>query len=851
MDNVEAMSRKRATRPSRTRRREEVEQYVHGESKRLNNPPVGLVTAQTDVMNGKSKYELDPHLDPQLQWAGKKEGGTFEVEKVSLHVHERIDPLTIIKAIQRREYREQQSLFGYFEFDENNPPIREAIEFYKHAQGWSNRLIAGDSLLVINSLIEKESMAGKVQMIYIDPPYGIKYGSNFQPFVNNKDVQDGKDEDLTQEPEMVKAFRDTWELGIHSYLTYLRDRLLLSRELLHESGSCFVQISGENVHHVKEIMDEVFGVGNFSGLIPFVKTTGQTSKLIAPVTDYLLWYSKDHSKTKYHQLFVERAYDKESLSTGNYRWVELPAGTRRTLTTKELENPSSIPDKLRVFALSATSSQTRGKEAPRPYTFQGKEFRPEGSRGWSTSNPEGLDRLAAANRLYPLSNTLRYVRYFDDFPYFPLRGLWTDTGISGFASDKVYVVQTNTKVIERCVLMTTDPGDLVVDPTCGGGTTAFCAEKWGRRWITCDTSRVAIALSKERLMTATFDYFKLAVPSEGVASGFSYERIKRITLKSIATQSPPEEVTLYDRPVIDESRRRISGPFTVEAVPSQKVLSLEAEGGPKEPDTSIARSGSTSILNDWIDELLSSGIRGRNAQVLEFVRVEPLGGTEWIHAEAQTKDGKKVVISFGPEFSPLEQRQVELAIEEAQELVPKPRIVVFASFQFDPEAAKDIDELKWPGVDVLKVQMNTDLFTSDLKKNRSSNESFWLVGQPDVEIKREAGKYSVVVSGFDYYNTKAGTIESGDVSKIAMWELDPDYDGRSIYPRQVFFPMSGSGEGWSKLARTLRAVIDEELVKAYHGNTSLPFSLGENRQVAVKIIDDRGIESFRVLKVRD
>ena len=287
-------------------------------------------------------------------------------------------------------------------------------------------------------------------------------------------------------------------------------------------------------------------------------------------------------------------------------------------------------------------------------------------------------------------------------------------------------------------------------------------------------------------------------------------------------------------------------------MPSQEVRSFgEISNETAEPDTSIARSGETSRLNDWIDELLSAGIRGKNGQILEFARVEPSGGTRWIHAGAETKDGKSAVISFGPEYAPLEQRQIELAIEEAQEFVPKPKLVIFAAFQFDPEAAKDIDELKWPGVDILKIQMNADLFTEDLKKKKSSNESFWLVGQPDVELRKTGKSYEVIVNGFDYYNTKTGKIESGDASKIAMWELDPDYDGRSLYPRQVFFPSSSQDGGWSRLVRTLRAAVDDDLAEKYAGNKSLPFGLGENKQVAVKIIDDRGIESLKVIKVRD
>ncbi len=815
-----------------------VRQYTHEEQKRVNNPPVGLVTAETDHLNGKKAYQFDPHLDPQLQWAGKAEGISFDVDTVSLHVHERIDPLTIIGAVRKKELQEQQTLFHYFETKENNPPIREAIEFYKHSQGWSNRLIAGDSLLVMNSLLEKEGMAGKVQMIYIDPPYGIKYGSNFQPFVNKRDVKDGKDEDLTQEPEMIKAFRDTWELGIHSYLTYLRNRLLLARELLTDSGSCFVQISDENLHHVRELMDEVFEVGNFVSIITVKKTGGLMQSFLPMVADYIIWYGKDKNKLKWNQLYSEKIAGKDS----DYQHVELPDGTRRRLNRDESNDPSKLPKGARIF-------QTTSLESENPtftFDYKGKKY----TQRWKT-NLSGLLNLVKANRLWEATNNLRYVRYHEDFPVMPVNNVWEDTVSSGYRDPKLYVVQTVDKIIARCLLMTTDPGDLALDPTCGSGTTAYVAEQWGRRWITCDTSRVSIVLAKQRLMTSLFDYYELAHPKEGVSSGFNYKKVPHITLKSIANNEPPQQETLYDQPIIDRTRKRVTGPFTLEAVPSQRVRSIDEVETKQEADITIARSGETLKQNEWIDKMLSAGIRGKGGQIMQFVRIEPLPATRWIHAEAETKDGQKVVISFGPEYAPLEQRQVELAIEESQTLVPKPKIVIFASFQFDPEAAKDIDELKWGGVTVLKAQMDTDILTEDLKKKPRDSPAFWLVGQPDIELKKQGSKYAIVVNGFDYYNTKTGEIESGDVSKIAMWELDTDYDGRSLYPRQVFFPMAGANEGWSRLAKNLKAQIDEELIEKYKGNTSLPFNLGNNKQIAVKIIDDRGIESLKIIKVRE
>ena len=814
---------------------EELSQYTFDEEKRLNIPQTGLVSADTDPINGKKTYMFDPHLDPELQWSGKTEGANFEVDTVSLHVHERIDPLTIIEAVRNRERETQKSLF-YFQNPENNLPIREAIEFYKHSEGWSNRLIAGDSLIVMNSLLEKEGMADKVQMIYIDPPYGIKYGSNFQPFVNKRDVTDGKDEDLTQEPETIKAFRDTWELGIHSYLTYLRNRLFLARDLLSERGSIFVQISDENLHHVKELMGEIFGSENFIRIIVFTKTRSLvSSRFPTNITDYIIWYAKDIKKVKFNQLFIKR---KDESLASHYEDAEGNIFSIHEIAKMGEKRPLG----LRAFM---SDNLIRPTNPEYEVEFRGKIY-----RGRYRTSKEGMIKLIKTNRVFPTGNQLRYKFFLDDFPASPLNQLWSDT--IG-ASDKIYVVQTNTKVLERCLLMATDPGDVVFDPTCGSGTTSYVAEQYGRRWITCDTSRVAIALAKQRMMTSVYDYYKLSHPTEGVSSGFIYDKVPHVTLKQISNDEPPSEEILYDRPEVDTSKKRVTGPFTVEAVPSQRVVNLEEveeNTSTQDPDNTIARSGETVRQSDWIDEMSKTGIRAKGGQNIKFARIEPLQGTKWLQAEGETSDGQKAVISFGPAYAPLEQRQVELAIEEAQQIVPKPKLVIFASFQFDPEASKDIDELKWPGVTAIKCQMNTDLLTDDLKKKKANEESsFWLIGQPDIELKKQGEKYFVTVNGFDYYDTRTGEIKSGNASNIAMWELDTDYNGRSLYPRQVFFPLEGEDGGWNKLAKALQAYINEDLVSNYAGNKSLPFKAGKNKQIAVKIIDDRGIESLRVLKV--
>lgn len=854
------------------KKRKNIQSYRHAGEKRANNPPVGLVTPQTDPDAGQKRtWAYDPHIGPALQWTGKAERTSFAVPTVSLHVHERIEARTIIEAVRKTNGETNGVQTPLFASSEQNPPLREAVEFYRHRHNWSNRLIAGDSLLVMNSLLEKEGMGGKVQCVYMDPPYGIKYGGNFQPFVGKRDVKDGADSDLTREPEMIRAFRDTWELGIHSYLSYMRDRLLLARELLNDSGSCFVQISDENVHLVRNLMDEVFGAGNFVSLIPFRTKTGRLgSTHLDSVFDFLIWYAKDAKTMKYRELFTEKTVEGDAI----WSFFESGNAERRRMTREEKNNHSLLPKGGKVFRLRSLAPVGHNANAVFNIEFNGKVYGPPGPKGrqsWTT-NKKGVGRLIEANRIMPVSNHLEYIYYHDDFPYTAISNNWSETR---GASDKRYVVQTDAEIIQRCLLMTTDPGDLVFDPTCGSGTTAFVAEQWGRRWLTCDTSRVAVTLAKQRLMTAVFDYYKLAHPDQGIGSGFQYKTVPHITLKSIANDEPPATETLYDQPLKDSGKARVTGPFTVEAVPAPRVKSIaEPEVAPAdEPapvDNSIAREGETLRQEEWRDELEKSGVRGKAGQRIMFSRVELFPGRH-LHATAETRpddsganitreaatayNPQHAVICFGPEHAPLERRMVESALTEAGTLrAPKPTIIIFAAFQFDPEAAKDIDETNWPGMTLLKVQMNADMQTADLRKKRRDSDSFWLVGQPDVvlyQIRKgpNTGKWRAEVRGFDYFDTRSGELLSGGGERIAMWMLDTDYDGRSLYPRQVFFPMAGEKDGWSRLARNLRAEVDEDLIEAYRGVESLPFEAGKHRRVAVKIVDDRGVESLRVLEV--
>ncbi|ODS33472.1 MAG: methyltransferase [Candidatus Scalindua rubra] len=569
-------------------KKEKIEAYRHEKDTRKNAVLAGLASYDTSKPKPK-KYQYNPHLDPQLIWSGKAEHTSFEVPTVSLHIHEHIATEAIIRSVKRKD--PQMYLFA-----KPDMPLKKLVEFYQHDMDWTNRLILGDSLLITNSLLEREMMAGKVQCIYVDPPYGVRFSSNFQPTTKQRDVKD-QDNFMVREPEQIRAYRDTWQLGIHSYLTYLRDRLLLSRELLTESGSIFVQISDENLHHVRELMDEVFGKENFVNLITFKKSGSQTSIAVPTVADFLIWYCKDKSYLKFRPLYSEK---KIGLESAEFRQLLLKDGTTRSIRSEELMGQKNLPDGSRIFKSTDLHSRTGSESTTQPYEFQGKTYTPRSNAGWRTTI-KGLQNLEKSRRLLATKNTLRYIHFFDDFPFSGITSIWDD--VMGEANIQ-YVVQTNVKVITRCILMTTDPGDLVFDPTCGSGTTAYVAEQWGRRWITCDTSRVALTLARQRLMTAVYPYYKLADEKMGVKGGFIYEEVPHITLKQIAKNEPPQKETLLDKPEIDRSKVRITGPFTVEGIPQHSVTEFEDVNYEteieRESHTVIERSEETKQSKDEI-----------------------------------------------------------------------------------------------------------------------------------------------------------------------------------------------------------------------------------------------------------
>ena len=529
--------------------------------------PELLTAARQRALTEEEADELAEALrrhEPWLEWSGKREKPWFEVEPVALHMHERVSTQAILRILARQDV--QRNLFADPEHD-----YAKAVQFYRHDVDWANRMILGDSLQVMASLARREDLAGKVQMIYVDPPYGIRFSSNFQPQLGQRDVKD-RQQDLTREPEMVKAYRDTWTLGIHSYLAYLRDRLAMARELLADTGSIFVQMGEENVHLVRSLTDEVFCKENFISQISFRTTTGLGDRYLDSSCNFLLWYAKDGEKVKYREVYKAKGVSDDV--GARYRRIETISNGRRPMTSGEISGSSELPEAARVYRHDNLTSQSGSERSSFPVEFESGVFEPD--RGFWKTNREGMRRLKGAERLAsPTPRTIQYIRFLGDFPVSRYSNVWTDTQTGAFTDDKIYVVQTNTKVVERCLLMTTDPGDLVLDPTCGSGTTAYVAEQWGRRWITIDTSRVALALAKHRLMTAKFDYYRLRdlsaedvardpdgtwiaeVDDDGRPTGqrmtFDCRSVPHVTLRSIARNTSLDPIFARHEPILDDA----------------------------------------------------------------------------------------------------------------------------------------------------------------------------------------------------------------------------------------------------------------------------------------------------------
>lgn len=803
-----------------------VEDYEHSGAKRTNNPPVGLAHLDREATPSRSiSYQYDPHLDPVLTWSGKAERSFVEVPAPSIHVHEELSAQRIIGSIRRQ--RLQQPLFDVASLEPGAD-----VEFYEHDLDWSNRMILGDSLMALSSLIERERLAGQVQCVFMDPPYGIKYGSNFQPRISDRAVKDGDDASLTREPEMIQAYRDTWELGVHSYLSYLRDRFQAVHELLATSGSIFVQIGEENVHRVRVLLDEVFGSDNFVSQITFNTTGGAGApsdlKNIPATCNYLIWYAKQRDEMKYHQLYLPKKGIGED---ANYSMIELVDGTRRRMTADEVRGRKDLPVGARPFRIDNLVSMGASAVSSFAFEFEGKTYLP--GRGHWKTNAAGMERLRDARRLHGGGGkTLSYIRYLDDFDARPLVNMWTDTITSGFSADKKYVVQTNPRVIARAILMTTDPGDLVIDPTCGSGTTAYVAEQYGRRWITADTSRVALAIARERLLTARYDYYQLVDPSRGVDGGLRYSALQRVTLRSIARGEEPEKVARYDEPITEKGKVRVSGPFTVEALSRYAVN--PADGA--DPSAAAPDPDATDHISALLSALEKQGIPRPGAGPAKIESLNPLAATGAIQAEGIADLGgvsRRFGVALGPKFGAITMSQVSDALREAIGF----DMVVFAGFAVSADVQERMSTGRIGATQVSLLLANPDLLVGDLLKNTGASQTFRLYSAPDVRLERSTDGNRVVVEGVDTFDAATGEVVSFGRAGVQAWFLDDDYDGTIFRVAQAFFPVN---DAWKQLQQALRATVDATLLEELHGWTSLPFEVGDHQRIAVRVIAQDG-----------
>lgn len=818
------------------------------------------------------KHDFDRGRDPELYWLGKYDNDDDEtkspdlrVDIRSLYVHEDIAPEMLIKRLyqvrQEQKNPGQPMLFSPEDMrTETENQLERVADYYTHSMGWKNRLIQGDSLLVMNSLLNREGMAGKVQTIYIDPPYGIKYGSNWQMKLNSRDVKDN-DESVSGEPEMIKAFRDTWELGIHSYLSYLRDRLVLAKELLTQSGSVFVQISDDNVHLVRNLLDEVFGSENFVSMIFYQKTGGFGSASISNIGDYICWYAKDKSLVKMRKLY--QLQNRPKFNDPNYKWLELDNGEIRAMTSDERKGKESLPSGSRIFRHGPLQSSGKAKEEVE-IEFEGSCYTPNSNSHWKTTK-SGLDRLIDKNLIIKSGNNLAWKLFWDFYPASEITNCWNDTQSGGFGDSGLYVVQTTNKVLERCILMTSDPGDLVLDPTCGSGTTAFVAEQWGRRWITIDTSRIALNIAKTRLTTALFPYYELFDKENGnIRQGFVYKTVPHITLKSLANDLEPDVETLYDQPIEDKKRIRVSGPFTVETLQSYNVAS------PESVDDRPDEAEENRLFQERIfSHLQTAGIRnGDKSQRATFKQVEAVSHP-YLHAKGWYTDGdgedRLVYFHIGPKFGTVSKIAVSEAVRAFRSKARNEGAswLVLLGFSFE-DSINDAD-YNMGLYTVSKVRMHDDLMQDGLLKKDKGAGSFITIGEPDIAIVNDSEvACHVEIRGLDIYDPIKDDVKARSVEDIAYWEIDDDYDEQQFIVREIHFCGGNKKEfdAWKKglnslasaktkkkAETTLKLSLNDEVWDTLYDFRSSAIERRPGRKVCVRVVSQFGEESSKILDV--
>lgn len=846
-----------------------VSNYCYSSHDRANLPTEQTSRYMDDRDRQPVKYRppIRSRRGPVLSWDRNLEVCEGETMASPLYIREKIRPSAIAESLQKSR-SVQLDLFGNYD----GLPKNAAYEWYKHRGSWQNRIINGESRRVMASLLAKESMKGKVQMVYFDPPYGIKFKSNMQSDSRNRDVSDNS-EGQPNDPVHLRVFRDTYKNGIHSYLDNIHCIATHVRELLTQNGSFFMQIGSANVHRVAIVLDEVFGAENRIATISFAKSGSSSSRTLPTITDYILWYKNDTEiDPKYHQLYDKLSTRKDILKHMSYAAkVELKSGERKNLSKEEKNDPDKhLPDTSKLYRRMPLMSQgASSTERSDPYLYKTKNKTFECGRNshWSVSHA-GLDRMAELDRLDGDGKSLHWKLYEDEIPGKKINNLWNK---QMSPDDLHYVVETNEEVIERCMLMATDPGDLVLDPTCGSGTTAYVAEKWGRRWITSDSSLVAVTLARQRLITGVFDYYLLQDSLEGSqkerelsestlnvetqnrtnkadydkdpSHGFVYERVKTVSAAILAYNQKPTEVMLVNRPIVKKSVVRVSSPFTVESHSPYKYI---------DPDLAVYTHDDRDIKDYYsaiVHALESSGIKdARNDATLRIEDVAPYSPKKrsWITHTALA-DGKNAVLVIAPDDCTVPSELIDRAAEEAA-LMGSIKTLIVIAFAFEADVRSG--ELEERGrLDIHKVQANQDLLIGNLK-DAESDRAFVLIGEPDTVVRVDSDnpdQIIVRVNGYDTYDPKTRQIGRGTANEIICWMIDTDYDGRSFYARRVFFPGCGNDEQIKKFRQRLGRNLDPDLWDAMLSYESAPFSKPPGGRIAIRIITATHTEMTTVI----
>ena len=834
------------------------DQYTHPSAKRANLPTeqTGKTMSDTDrrpVLHRPQTREIDD--EPILAWNRRPDNQDGHAAH-PLYVREKVHPAAFVKLLQGSG--EQPQLFKDFN---GLPSPDAAYEWYQHAANWSNRLIHGECTRVMASLLARENMAGKVQMIYFDPPYGVGYRSNFQVSVKQSDKTPESAEGRPLDTRTIRAFRDTYERNIHSYLDLTREKLVLMRELLADSGSLFMQIGDENVHRAAVLLDEVFGAENRIATITFVTSGSSSSSTLPSIADFLLWYARDKERLKYRQLYeyLSRAGKAELMSS--WAMAEFGDGSARRLTPEEQSDPDShLSEGTRIYQrmpLISPGISTTGRSEP--YRWCGRLWPCLGGGQWRVS-VEGLDRLAELGRLDAAGSDsdLTWKRYEDEVPGRRIHNVWHRVMRP---SDKRYVVQTADSVIERCVMMSTDPGDLVFDPTCGGATTAVAAEKWGRRWITCDTSPVAVSIARQRLSTATFPYWTLADSADGArqeaeltskpdahppeggwgndpAQGFVYERVPQVSASVLAYDLDPDPIMLVDRPRRKRAVTRVTSPMTVESEqPWATVIPLEGS----DDETVVAHGDFSEAVEA---ALLNHTINGGRDNADMTVRtLEPWPGDSNLLAwkATYTIDGgaaeRTAAVMVAAEDVTVPGEMVREAAREITDSAERADVLLVVAYAYAADAPPTVGRIT-----VARVQMNRDLMIRELSAE-TGHEAFVIIGEPDIHIiDYPDGQTAVEVRGYDTFDPATGQAAEGGPDDVACWMLDTDHDGESFYARRIHFPGAGNDRQIKKLLKELGKHADDAEQEALTAMRSAPFDPPERGRIAVKIITATGME---------